>query len=211
MTEVLPAIREPDQLERSLASVEQTVRFAEIIAPTHFVPGGLRGKPDEIHACVMLGRELGLGPMRSLSWVILVDGRPSLYAEGVRALILARGHELRVTEWTKTRCVLAGRRAGSSDWQEVTYTIDDAKQAGLAGKPTWRAYPQEMLLARATARHTLRTVHYPHVRWPGEIRRPPVAVESPHVGRAVLQRGLHLVEVRRRRHPTADAMPRPRL
>lgn len=152
MTEVLPAIREPDQLERSLASVGDAAKFAEIIATTHFVPGGLRGKPDQILACFMLGRELGLGPMRSLSWIILVDGRPTIYAEGVRALILARGHELKTLDWTKTRCVLAGRRAGSSEWQEVTYSMEDARTAGLAGKPSWKQYPQDMLLARATSR-----------------------------------------------------------
>lgn len=152
MTEVLPAIREPDTLDRSLASVDAAVRFAEIIAPTHFVPGGLRGKPDQILACIMLGRELGLGPMRSLSWIVIVDGRPTLYAEGLRALILARGHEIRTVDWTKTRCVLAGRRAGSNEWQEVAFTMDDAKTAGLAGKPSWRQYPQDMLLARATSR-----------------------------------------------------------
>jgi len=160
MTEVLPAIdrgltytaREPDALDRSLASVAEAVKFAEIIAPTHFVPGGLRGKPDQVLAAFMLGRELGLGPMRALSWITLVDGRPTLAAEAVRALALSRGHEIRIGDWTKTRCVLAGRRAGSSEWQEVTYTIDDAKTAGLAGKPSWRQYPMEMLLARATSR-----------------------------------------------------------
>lgn len=152
MTELLPVIREPDQLERSLDRVEDAVRFAEIIAPTHFVPGGLRGKPDQILACFMLGREIGLGPMRSLSWITLVDGRPTLYAEGIRALILSRGHELKTIDWTKTRCVLAGRRVGSNEWQEVTFSMDDAKQAGLDKKPNWRAYPQDMLLARATGR-----------------------------------------------------------
>lgn len=153
MTELLPAVRDDrDQLDRSLASVAEAVKFAEIIAPTHFVPGGLRGKPDQVLAAIMLGRELGLGPMRALSWIVLVDGRPTLAAEAVRALVLSRGHELKVTEWTRTRCTLAGRRAGSNEWVEAGFTMDDAKAAGLAGKPPWKQYPQDMLLARATSR-----------------------------------------------------------
>src|SRR5207237_6444019 len=68
-----------------------------------------------------------------------------------RALILKAGHDLWIEEATVTRCTVAGRRRNSEATSRVTWTMDDAKRANLAGKPPWRAYPRQMLLARASA------------------------------------------------------------
>lgn len=156
--EVLPApFAEPANgrqlipLERTLALSIDAMRFAEVIASTQFVPAGLRGKPDAILAAIMYGAELGLGPMQALSKIAVIDGRPSLSAEAQRGLIRAAGHRIWTVELTNTRCTLAGQRHGDDRSEEVSWTMDDAKRAGLSGKSNWRAYPRQMLLARATA------------------------------------------------------------
>ena len=156
--EVMPLAAAPDMNGRSLAPLERTLalaqdalRFAEVIASTQFVPPGLRGKPDAILAAIMFGSELGLGPMQSLSKIAVIDGRPSLSAEAQRGLIRAAGHQIWTVELTNTRCVLAGQRIGEGRTEEVGWTLDDAKRAGLAGKDNWRHYPRQMLLARATS------------------------------------------------------------
>jgi hypothetical protein len=46
---------------------------------------------------------------------------------------------------------VAGKRAGDSRTSRVTWTLDDAKRARIAGRPNWQAYPRQMLVARATA------------------------------------------------------------
>lgn len=154
--EVLPAT--PDMngrqfvpLEQALSLAPNALRFAEAIASTQFVPPGLRGKPDAILAAIMYGSELGLGPMQALSKIAVIDGRPSLSAEAQRGLIRAAGHRIWTLELTNTRCVLAGQRTGDDRTEEVAWTMDDAKRAGLAGKSNWRSYPRQMLLARATS------------------------------------------------------------
>ena len=89
--------------------------------------------------------------MQSLAKIAVINGRPTLAAETQRALILQAGHDIWIEESTNTRCTVAGRRHGSEATSRVTWTLDDAKRANLAGKPPWRMYPRQMLLARASA------------------------------------------------------------
>jgi hypothetical protein len=125
--------------------------LAELIANTEFVPRGLRGNQPAIAACILYGHEVGLGPMQSLAKIAVIDGRPTLSAEAQRALILHAGHELWIEESTNARAVIAGRRRGDKNTSRVTWTLDDAKRAGIAGRRNWQTYPRQMLLARASA------------------------------------------------------------
>ena len=131
--------------------MQPAIELAKAVAGTDFVPKAMRDNPAAITAAVLYGDEVGLGPMQSLARISVIDGRPSLAAEAQRALILAAGHELWTEESTITRCTIAGRRRDSDQTSRVTWTMDDAKRANLAGKPNWRTYPRQMLLARASA------------------------------------------------------------
>lgn len=121
------------------------------IAATNFVPKALRGKPAEVAACILTGRELGIGPMESLQKVFVVDGKPTMSAELMRSLVLRAGHEITYAALTDNKVTVAGRRKGSDKWTEVTWTLEDAKRIGLAGKETWKKHPRQMLAARATS------------------------------------------------------------
>lgn len=120
------------------------------LANTEFVPSSLRGKPAAIAACVLAGRELGIGPMSSLQNLIVIDGRPSMTSLLMRQLIFAAGHSIHYAESTDFRCVVKGRRRGEEEWTTITWTMDQAKKAGLDTKTNWRKYPKQMLQARAT-------------------------------------------------------------
>lgn len=120
------------------------------ISETSFVPKHFQHRPAEIAAAILTGQEIGLGPMQSLSGIAMINGKPTLSATSMRALILAHGHEVWTDELTDTRVVLCGRRKGSEHVSRVQWTMDDAKRAGLAGNDTYRKYPRAMLLARAT-------------------------------------------------------------
>lgn len=134
-----------------IAMMAPAVELAKAIAGTDFVPQTYRGKPAEVTAAIMFGAEVGLGPLQSLAKIAVIKGRPTLAAEAQRALILAAGHEFWVEEATTTRVTVGGRRRDSDRSQLFTWTLDDAKRAGLAGQQNWRTYPRQMLLARATA------------------------------------------------------------
>jgi len=127
------------------------VELAERIYRTEFVSSGLRGRPEAVVACILAGHEVGIGPTQALSKIYVVDGKPTMSAELMRALVQRAGHDFWVEENTNTRVTVCGRRAGREFVSKVTWTMDDAKKAGLAGKQNWQRYPRSMLLARATS------------------------------------------------------------
>lgn len=126
-------------------------KLAEKIAATDFVPPALRGKPEAVLACILAGHEAGISPMQALSKIHIIEGRPAMAAELMRALVLQHGHEISYVEKSSTRCIIEGRRRGSERWTKVEWTLDDAKRGGLDGKQNWRKWPRAMLDARATA------------------------------------------------------------
>ena len=151
----LPASQPGDELELGprgwVARLRAAAEIAGHIAQTDFVPSTLRGNPAAIAAAILYGDEVGLTPMQSLAKIAVIKGRPTLTAEAQRALITAAGHEIWFEESTVTRAIAAGRRAGQERIGRITWTLDDAKRAGIAGGENWRRYPAEMLRARASA------------------------------------------------------------
>lgn len=118
------------------------------IASTDFVPDSMKGKPAAVAACILAGREMGIGPMAALQGIHVIKGKPGLSANLMRQLILQAGHDLRYVETTDTRCVVEGRRRNTEDWQRVSFTADQARKA----KIDLGAYPEDKLVARATSR-----------------------------------------------------------
>lgn len=136
-----------------VAVIRPVITLSEHVADTEFVPRSMRGNPPAIAAAILHGRELGLPPMTALAQTHVIDGRPTLSAEGQRALALAAGHDVEFVELTDATVTIRGRRAGGERWTAVTWTLDRARHAGLLGKPrsAWATYPRAMLAARATA------------------------------------------------------------
>lgn len=130
---------------------EDAWRLSQKISRTEFVPKGLQGSPEKVLAAILKGHELQLPPMQALASIHVVNGRPGLSAELQRGLVARAGHEIWFEEMTATRVTCKGRRSDNGQELVVTWTMDDAKRAGLAGKDVWRSYPRNMLAARASA------------------------------------------------------------
>ena len=126
-------------------------KLARRIHNTPFVPKGLRGDGNAVMACILTGEEFGLGPMQSLRMINIIEGRPSLSAEMMRALVNRAGHRVDVVESKADRVTLAGLRKDTGAKAVATWTLADAKRADLTRNPAWGKYPRSMLLARATS------------------------------------------------------------
>lgn len=132
-------------------SAQAAYQVAENLVRTSFVPEGFRGKPHEATAAILSGLEVGLSPMAALRSFDVIQGTAAPRAITLRAIVQSHGHEMEIVESNATRCKMRGRRRGATNWQEVVWTIDRAKQLGLVGKANWKNQPQAMLVARATS------------------------------------------------------------
>lgn len=131
--------------------IQSVAKLAAEVANTDFVPRGLKGNPAAVTAAILFGRELGMAPMHALRGIHMVEGRPTLSAEDLRALVIEAGHTIEYEEVSSSICTVRGKRAGSETWTRLSWTIADARQAGLLNKTNWKSYPRQMLTARATA------------------------------------------------------------
>jgi hypothetical protein len=143
-------VQQPRQSDDWVPMVEPLIALSERLAMTAYA-GPMRGKPAEVFATVLYGRELGLSPAQALQLIHVVQGRPTLSAEGHRALFLSSGHRLDIVDWTDKLCSVRATRGDGRGMVEVTFTLKQATDAGLLKNPSWRAWPQQMLLARATS------------------------------------------------------------
>jgi hypothetical protein len=110
--------------------------------------------PLDALALADAGAAFGMTPLTALRSFHMVEGKPVLAADRMVALCLAHpacmafGVEVSTAE----RCVYMGRRRqrdGSITEQRVEWTMKRALAAGVAGKPVWKQYPDQMLRARA--------------------------------------------------------------
>jgi len=142
-----------------------TYRTLREIAATEFVPKALRNRPDAILAAIYTGRELGLGPMESLSKIDVIDGRPAPSAELLVAMVFRAGHRIWPGDLSHESATAVGQRyrhgEPAGEPVEFTFTMDDASRAGLAGKSNFKAYPKAMLYWRAASQPV--RIYFPDV------------------------------------------------
>lgn len=139
------------RLSEWATSAQAASAVAAELCRSSFVPDSFRGKPNEATAAILAGLEVGLQPMAALRSFDVIQGQAAARAITLRAIVQSHGHEVEVVESTATRCKVRGRRRGSDAWQEVTWTMDRARQLGVTNKPNWKNQPQAMLVARATS------------------------------------------------------------
>lgn len=127
-------------------------RLAKNLAMSNLIPQTVRGKPADVLVTILYGQELGIAPMQALQAIYVVNGRPTISAQLWVALTRKAGHKVRVIEEAPESCTVEVERADDPGHPtRVTYTLDQAKQAGLAGKDVWKGHRAAMLYARAVS------------------------------------------------------------
>lgn len=132
-------------------SASAAYEVARRLVGTSFCPAAYRGKPEEATAAILSGLEVGLSPMAALRAFDVIQGQAAPRAITLRAIAQSHGHDMVLVESNNTRCKMKGRRKGTEQWQDITWTMDRARDLGLTGKEQWKKQPGTMLLARATS------------------------------------------------------------
>jgi hypothetical protein len=134
----------------SIRSIDDVERLARIAVTSGYTACR---KPEEAAMLILTGHELGLSPMQSLRGIYVVSGKPVLSADLMVAVIRGSGlcDSWRTVECTPERCTITTRRKGETHDATRTWTMGDAKRAGITGKGTWSAYPATMLRHRCAA------------------------------------------------------------
>jgi hypothetical protein len=137
-----------DRLALQPRDFRELVQFAETIAGTSFAP---TSKAAEIVAMIANGRELGLTAMQSLKAFHNIQGKPSMAADAMVAVVRASGlcEKWCVVETTATKCTITTKRRGESEASK-TWTAEDAKRAEL-NTAMWRKFPAQMLRHRCAS------------------------------------------------------------
>lgn len=133
-------------------SLDEALRFSDILSKSDIVPKDFMGKPGNILVAIQWGMELGLKPMQAMQNIAVINGRPSLWGDAVIALV--RGSSLceyiyETDDGNTATCRV--KRAGQGE-EVRTFSMEDATKAGLANKSgPWTQYPKRMRQMRARA------------------------------------------------------------
>ncbi|WP_225784701.1 hypothetical protein [Xenophilus sp. Marseille-Q4582] len=147
------AVAPRQQFDLSPQTFDQALTFAKYLADSEMVPKAYRNKPGDCLIAMQWGFEVGLKPLQALQSIATINGKPGLYGDAGKALLLSAGcvieeDDIAVVESNgRARCKIT--RPGRPP-TERTFSVENAKTAGLWNKEgPWRNYPWRQMAWRA--------------------------------------------------------------
>lgn len=126
--------------------------MSKAINSSSFCPKEYRGKPFDILIAIQMGQDVGLKPLQALKNISVINGRPTLWGDGILAVVKSSGLLEYCKEWQEDDTAYCEvKRKGESLPTKCSFSLEDAKKAKLTGKATWTQYTNRMLKMRARA------------------------------------------------------------
>lgn len=137
-------------------NIDEGMKLAALLAKSDLVPKDFQNKPANVYLAIQWGAELGLPPGQALQSIAVINGRPSMWGDGMLALVWASGK----LQWIDERyddtdpanptAVCEVQRVGAPRSHTQTFSLKDATAAGLSTKTgPWQQYRLRMLKLRA--------------------------------------------------------------
>jgi len=146
-----------------IRTIEDQFRFAEMAIQSGLVPESFKNAQAVMIAWAF-GAELGLSRMQSLFNIAVVGNKPTIYGKAIVGVVQSKGVLESFKEWFEgsgddmtAHCEV--KRKGFADTVKKSFSVADAKRAGLWMKKTyngkdtpWVLYPKDMMTYKARAR-----------------------------------------------------------
>ncbi len=144
-----------DTINHTPRTIDDMERIAEKFAQSSLVPSAYRGKPADCFIIITTGADLDLTPSQSFRVLGSINGIPFVYGDGITALCqrhkdfegMIEVESGNVEDFSfKVDCTM--KRKGMPDITR-SYSLSDAKKAGLLTKEPWIKHPKQMCHRRA--------------------------------------------------------------
>ena len=134
------------------SNLKEAHQLFDVLIKTKYLPQHIT-TPQQAIAIWLLARERDIPMMTALTRMYVVHGTPSMDSALMVALVRSSGkcEVWQVVESTDTKAAICTQRFGGKP-TTITYTMDDAKRMGLAGKDQYVKQPAVMLLHRCEAK-----------------------------------------------------------
>lgn len=132
-------------------SMKEAIELSNILSKSSIIPRNYQNKPADCLVAILKGLEIGLKPTQALDSIMVINSKATMYGDGLLALVQSSN----VYEYHHESCdgetaTCTVKRKGSPEYT-VTFTFEDAKNAGLLIKDIWKKYKKRMLQMRARA------------------------------------------------------------
>ena len=130
---------------------------ALVYAKSGLVPKFYENKPEAIIVAMEWSHNLGIPAIQGLQYIAVINGKPSMYGDGLISIVMASGlcediKESVSGEGNNAVAICEVKRKGFTSPTVRTFSMKQAAQAGLLSKVgPWKQYPERMLAMRARA------------------------------------------------------------
>lgn len=137
----------------------RTLQDAKLVAET-FIASNLVPRHFDSSAKVIVaiqaGFELGFKPWQALNNLHVVNGQVGIKSSAMGGLIRSSGKCKMMKQYYAedlSEAIIESQRTDDDSIHKTSFSLDDAKVAGLTGKDNWKHYQKDMLMWRALSRH----------------------------------------------------------
>lgn len=135
--------------ELALMPVAEVKVLADTVAKSRLFKGF--EAPEAAFTLMMICQAEGVHPMKAMRRYDVIQGRPAMKADAMLADFMARGGRVKWIKNDHTECSAEFTSPATDGVTTVTWTVEDAKRAGLLNKDNWRGYTRQMLRARVVS------------------------------------------------------------
>lgn len=128
-------------------SFDELDKMSKLVASSNFL--GTKN-PAEVFTLFMIAQAEGKNPVQASMEYSIIQGKPALKSQAVLVRFQNAGGKIKYLKRDDNECKILFSHPQAGEL-EVSWTMETAKQVGLAGKDNWKKYPRQMLAARCIA------------------------------------------------------------